>query len=72
MFKSLNVYSLYNHLKSECKYTTVKEALSSLLVFIFTNPLIERDSDYATIEFKRFLPWQSQDFLNLPKNRDTI
>ncbi len=48
MFKSLNVYRLYNHLKSECKYTTVKEALSSLLVFIFTNPLLERDSDYST------------------------
>ena len=72
MFKSLNVYNLHNHLKSECKYTTVKEALSSVLVFIFTNPLIERDSDYATIEFKRFLPWQSQDFLNLPKNQGTI
>jgi hypothetical protein len=72
VFKSLNVYRFYNHLKSECKYTTVKEALSSVLVFIFTNPLIERDSDYATIEFKRFLPWQSLDFLNLPKNLDTI
>ena len=72
MFKSLNVYSLYNHLKSECKYTIVKEALSSLLVFIFTNPIPERDADYVTLQIKLFLRLQSQFLLSLPKNQDRI
>jgi hypothetical protein len=63
---------MYSLLLCGCKYTIVKEALSSLLVFIFTNPIPERDADYLTLLIKLFLRLQSQFLLSLPKNQDKI
>ena len=63
----------YKHLNLECKYTTAKEALSSVLVFIFVfGALTIRRIVFYQIKRTKFRKFQNQFSLNLPKNQDMI